>query len=365
VAAGLRDAGFGGGIALVGGEPEPPYERPHLSKGYLMGTVSRDRLSLRPGRQYSDLGIDLELGDRVLDLGLRERTVLLESGKTIGWDLLCICTGSDARKLSGFEDALYLRELPSADRLRALLGRAEAVDIAGAGFIGCEVAAVVRRKGCEVRVHEALAQPMLRVLGPEAGAYIARLHREQGVDLRLEVESPPAADLVAVGSSPRTQLAERAGLAVDHGIVVDELGRTSAEGVFAAGDVTRFFHPLFETRIRVEHFQTAQRQGFAVGRAMAGRAEPYSEVPWFWSDQYDLNLQYVGAGLAWNETVVRGAMGEPPFTVFYRDSGRLMAAAGFNDHHTVARARRVMEARGTVSAQQLADPNFDLRRALP
>ena len=364
VAAGLRDAGFGGGIALVGAEAEAPYERPHLSKGYLMGTVSRDRLSLRPGRQYGELGIDLELGDRVLDLGVRERTVLLESGKTIGWDLLCICTGSDARKLSGFEDALYLRELPSADRLRALLGRAEALDIAGAGFIGCEVAAVARQKGCEVRVHEALAQPLLRVLGPEVGAYIARLHREHGVDLRLEVESPPAADLVAVGSVPRTQLAERAGLAVDRGIVVDELGRTSAEGVFAAGDVTRFFHPLFETRIRVEHFQTAQRQGFIVGRAMAGKDEPYREVPWFWSDQYELNLQYAGAGLPWDETVTRGAMGRPPFTVFYMRSGTLVAAAGFNDHHTVARARRVMEARKMVSAQQLADPNFDLRRVL-
>ena len=360
----MRDAGFGGGIALVGAEPEPPYERPHLSKGYLMGTVSRDRISLRPGRQYSELGIDLELGDGVLDLGIPEKSVLLESGKTIGWDLLCICTGSDARKLSGFEDALYLRELPSADRLRALLGRAEALDIAGAGFIGCEVAAVARQKGCEVRVHEALAQPLLRVLGRDAGAYIARLHRDRGVDLRLDVDSPPAADLVAVGSIPRTQLAERAGLAVDHGIVVDELGRTSAEGVFAAGDVTRFFHPLFETRIRVEHFQTAQRQGFIVGRAMAGRDEPYSEVPWFWSDQYDLNLQYAGAGLPWDETVTRGVVGRLPFTVFYMQSGTLVAAAGFNDHHTVARARRVMEARKTVSAQQLADPNFDLRRVL-
>jgi len=364
VAAGLRDAGYEGGITLVGAERELPYERPHLSKGYLAGTVARDRLRLRPAPQYDELRVDLELGDGVLDLGIPERRVLLASGKTIGWDLLCICTGSDARRLAGFEDALYLRELPAADRLRAMLDRVEALDIAGAGFIGCEVAAVARHKGCEVRVHETLAQPLLRVLGPEVGAYIARLHRERGVDLRLEVGSPPAADLVAVGSVPRTQLAERAGLAVDQGIVVDELGRTSAEGVFAAGDVTRFFHPLFETRIRVEHFQTAQRQGFIVGHAMAGKDEPYREVPWFWSDQYDLNLQYAGAGLPWDETVTRGAMGRLAFTVFYLQSGTLVAAAGFNDHHTVARARRVMEARKMVSAQQLADPNFDLRRVL-
>jgi len=364
VAAGLRDAGFEGGITLIGAEPELPYERPHLSKGYLMGTVPRDRLPLRPAPQYDELEIDLELGDRVLDLGLRERTVLLESGKTIGWDLLCICTGSDARNLSGFEGAVHLRELPSANRLRAMLGRAEALDIAGAGFIGCEVAAVARQKGCAVRVYETLSQPMLRVLGPEAGAYIARLHRGHGVELHLDVDAAPAANLVAVGSAPRTELAQQAGLQVDGGIVVDQVGRTAVDGVFAAGDVTRFFHPLFERRIRVEHFQTAQRQGFAVGRAMAGHSEPYSEVPWFWSDQYDLNLQYVGAGLPWDEAIVRGVMGEPPFTVFQLEAGRLIAAVGFNDHHTVARARRVMEARKPVSAQQLADRNFDLRRAL-
>jgi 3-phenylpropionate/trans-cinnamate dioxygenase ferredoxin reductase subunit len=364
VAAGLRDAGFEGGITLVGAEPDPPYERPHLSKGYLAGSVARDRLPLRPAQQYRQLRIDLELGDRVLDLGLAERRVLLESGKTIGWDILCIATGSGARHLPRFERALYLRELPQADELRARLDAVESLDIAGAGFIGCEVAAVARRKGCDIRVHEVLAQPMLRVLGPEAGAYLARLHREHGVDLRLGVETVPAADLVAVGSVPRTELAERSGLQVDGGIVVDQLGRTSVEGVFAAGDVTRFFHPLFETQIRVEHFQTAQRQGFVVGRAMAGENEPYSEVPWFWSDQYDLNLQYVGAGLPWDDTVVRGVMGEQPFTVFYLRSGALIAAAGFNDHHTVARARRVMEAGRPVSSQQLADPTFDLRRVL-
>jgi len=260
---------------------------------------------------------------------------------------------------------LYLRELPSADRLRALLDRGSRLDIVGAGFIGCEVAAVARQRGREVRVHEALAQPMLRVLGPKAGAYLAHLHREHGVDLQLNVEPLPDANLVAVGSVPRMELAEQAGLTVDRGIVVDRFGRTSAEGVFAAGDVTRFFHPLYETHIRVEHFQTAQRQGYAVGVAMAGNADvPPDEVPWFWSDQYDLNLQYVGAGLPWDETVVRGVVGEPPFTVFYLDSGRLVAAAGFNDYHTVSRARHVMEARKSVSAHQLADPNFDLRRVL-
>jgi NADPH-dependent 2,4-dienoyl-CoA reductase/sulfur reductase-like enzyme len=169
--------------------------------------------------------------------------------------------------------------------------------------------------------------------------------------------------LVGVGSVPRLELAEREGLEVDRGVVVDASGRTSAPGVYAAGDVTRFFSPLFESLVRVEHFQTAQRQGFAVGRVMAGGTEPYDEVPWFWSDQYELNLQYAGAGLAWDETVTRGVFGRPPFTMFYLQSGRLVAAAGVNDHHTVARARHAMQRRANLTPDQLADPSFDLRRA--
>src|SRR5438552_1136418 len=364
VAAGLRDAGFQGQVVLIGGEQDLPYERPHLSKGFLAGKVPSTRLALRPAEQYRELEIDLELGDRVLDLGMPERRVLLESGKTISWDLLCIATGSDARRLPGLERALYLRELPAAETLRSRIEHGLGLDIVGAGFIGCEVAAVARQNACEVRLFEALAQPLLRVLGAEGGGYLADVHRGHGVDLRLDAQPPHDADLVAVGSMPRTKLAERAGLEIDRGIVVDDRGRTSEPGVFAAGDATRFFHPLFETRIRVEHFQTSQRQGFAVGRAMAGQGQPFAEVPWFWSDQYDLNLQYAGAGLPWDEVVVRGRLGRPPFTVFYRRGGELLAAAGVNDHHTVARARRVMEARASVSVPQLADPSFDLRRAL-
>jgi 3-phenylpropionate/trans-cinnamate dioxygenase ferredoxin reductase subunit len=217
-------------------------------------------------------------------------------------------------------------------------------------------------------VFEALAEPLQRVLGPELGGYVAAVHREHGVDLRLG--SAPTPDLeppvvVGVGSSPRTELALAAGIDVDSGILVDELGRTSAPDVFAAGDATRFWSPLFEERIRVEHFQTAQRQGFAVGRAMAGQAAPFEEAPWFWSDQYELNLQYAGAGLAWDETLVRGTFAKPPFSVFYLRRGSMIAVAGINDHHTVARARRVMEARAPVTREQLADPAFDLRRAGP
>ncbi len=367
VAAGLRDAGFADEITLVGAEPEHPYERPHLSKGYLLGTVARERLGLRPAEQYLELGVELRLGERVADLGVERHAAELESGRTISWDLLCVATGSSARRLPGFDDALYLRELPDAVALRGILDRGSAIDVIGAGFIGCEVAAVAVQKGCQVRMYEALEQPLVRVLGSELGAYVAREHRAHGVDLRLHVAPVPktAGPLLAgVGSEPRTELAERAGMDVDRGVVVDEYGHTSAPHVFAAGDVTRFFSPLFETRIRVEHFQTAQRQGFAVGRVMAGAREPYDEVPWFWSDQYELNLQYVGAGLPWDHIVTRGHFAQPPFTVFYLQQGRLVAAAGVNDHHAVARARRVMQARVAVTRDQLADRAFDLRRLI-
>jgi 3-phenylpropionate/trans-cinnamate dioxygenase ferredoxin reductase component len=368
VAAGLRDAGFDGEIVLVGAEPVAPYERPHLSKGYLQGTVSTDRLPLRPREQYRDLQVDLLLGETVVNIGLDPRTAVLESGRAVRWDRLCIATGSDARRLPSVPEAIYLRQLPQAEHLRGLIQRGERLDIVGAGFIGCEVAAVAVAKGCDVHLHEALEQPLVRVLGTELGGFLAHVHREHGVALALDVESLSDLSgtvLAAVGSEPRVALAEAAGLDVDRGIVVDELGQTSAPDVFAAGDVTRFYSPLYETQIRVEHFQTAQRQGFAVGRAMAGATEPYSEVPWFWSDQYDLNLQYAGAGLPWDETVTRGELGKPPFAVFYLRAGELIAAAGVNDHHTVARARHAMQARARITRRQLEDPGFDLRRALP
>ena len=352
---------------LVGAEPELPYERPHLSKGYLLGTVPRERLGLRPAQQYRDLGLELRLGERVTSLGLEQHTVELESGSGISWDLLCIATGSSARRLPGFDAGLYLRELPDADLLRSELDRRGHINVIGAGFIGCEVAAAARQWGCAVDVYESLAQPLVRVLGPDLGAFLAGVHRSHGVELHLGSETLPALSapvVVGVGSVPRTELAERAGLAVEQGILVDELGRTDAPGVFAAGDLTRFWSPLYEARIRVEHFQTAQRQGFAVGRAMAGAEDTYSEVPWFWSDQYDINLQYAGAGLAWDQIVARGEVGKAPFTVFYLRDGGLVAAAGVNDHHTVARARRAMEARAAITLEQLADPGFDLRRVL-
>ena len=356
VAAGLRDGDFAGEITLIGAEAVRPYERPHLSKGYLLGTVPREKLWLRPATDYGALDVELKLGRRVVDAGVEDHRLLLDDGETVAWDVLCVATGSSAR---GADSAFTLRELDDADRLLSRLEAGGPIRILGAGFIGCEVAAVAAARNAQVEVFEAGAQPLLRVLGPEVGGYLAGVHRARGVRLHLGATTEQA-DLVAVGSVPRVMK----GLEEDGGIVVDAFGRTSGPGVFAAGDVTRFFHPLYETRIRFEHFQTAQRQCFAVGRTMAGAPTAYTEVPWFWSDQYDLNIQYAGAGLPWEEIAVRGELGTPPFTVFYLAGGAPVAVAGVNDHHTVARARHVMEARRQVTKAQLEDPGFDLRRAL-
>ncbi len=237
--------------------------------------MARNRLPLRPAGQYHELGVELMLGRRVTDLGLERRAVELEGGATIAWDRLCIATGSDARRLPGFEDALYLRELPQAERLRDLIERREPLDIVGAGFIGCEVAAAAVQRGCRVRVYEALEQPLVRVLGSDLGAYVAGVHREHGVELHTDVTAIPRADLVAVGSVPRTH----PGLQLDGGIVVDGLGRTSVPDVYAAGDVT-CAAPGVRGRARDGRRDIAIRRGAVV---LVGSVRPEHPVRRCWT----------------------------------------------------------------------------------
>jgi 3-phenylpropionate/trans-cinnamate dioxygenase ferredoxin reductase subunit len=359
---GMRLAGFRGRVTVVGRETHPPYQRPPLSKRYLLGELSREELLLPP------VEAELRLGEEVTEVEVGEHAVRLASGEPIPYRRLLIATGARPRRLPGDERALHLREITQADRLRGLLAAGTPLQVVGAGFIGCEVAAAARAQGVPVAVLEALSQPLLRVLGPELGAWLAGVHREQGVELHTnQTRLPPLgpSTLVAIGSQPNVELAEAAGLACDGGILVDELGRTSAPDVFAAGDCARFWSPTLEAAVRVEHFQTALRHGEAVGAVIAGRGRPFEEVPWFWSDQYAINLQYVGAGLPWDETVVRGRFGTPPFTVFFLQEGHLRAAAGVDDGRTVSRARRLLAAKlelaGGPLGRLLADPGVDLR----
>jgi 3-phenylpropionate/trans-cinnamate dioxygenase ferredoxin reductase subunit len=355
---GLRQAGFTGEVVLVGREPHPPYERPPLSKRYLLGELERPDLLLPPpsARLLSE--------QEVVELEPDRHRVRLGSGEVLEYGQLLLATGARPRCLEG-QDGLCLRTLEDATRLRELLEAGRPLEVVGAGFVGCEVAAAWRRRELEVRVYEALAQPLLRVLGPELGAWMAAVHREHGVELRLGVAELPRLGpwvLVAVGSLPNQELAQAAGIPCREGVLCDQFGRTAAPDVFAAGDCARFWSPLFGSEVRIEHFQTAVRHGTAVGRAMAGDLRPFAEAPWFWSDQYDLNLQYVGAALEWEEQVVRGVIGHPPFTVFFLAGGRLRAAVGVNDGRTVAQARRLLEAGVEVPPHLLADRSADLRR---
>jgi len=304
--------------------------------------------------QYAQAGIELRLGAQA-ELDGDARVVRLADGAVLPFDVALLATGVAARRLPAAPDALYLRRLEDAAALRAAVDGGR-LTILGAGFIGCEVAASARALGWEVVLQEAAEAPLLRVVGARVGGWLAGIHRAHGVDLRLGASELPAERplLVAIGTEPR-----ELGL-----FQVDELGRTSAEGVFAAGDCAEWFSPSYGRHVRVEHFQTAWRHGAAVGRAMAGAGEPFAEAPWFWSDQYDLNLQYAGAGVPWDEEVVRGSFGEPPFTVFQLDGGELVGALGVNDARTISRVRRVLEARARVSRSELEDPSFDLRTSL-
>jgi 3-phenylpropionate/trans-cinnamate dioxygenase ferredoxin reductase component len=359
---GLRQAGFTGEVVLIGREAHPPYERPYLSKRYLLHEVPRPQVFLPP------LDAELRLGEEVVELEPDRHAVRLAGGGRLEYRALLIATGARPRLLPGHEDGVYLRELDQADRLRAALDRGEPLEVVGAGFIGCEVAAVARLRGLPVTVFEALDQPLHRVLGPELGAWLGEVHRERGVDLHTGVRELPSLGpgaLIGIGTEPNVELAAAAGIRCERGIVVDELGRTDAPDVYATGDCARFWSPLFEAHVRVEHYQTAHRHGTATGRAACGEGRPFAEAPWFWSDQYELNLQYVGAGLPWDRAVVRGRLAQAPFTTFFLREDRLVGALGVDDGRTISRVRRLLEAHADVTPDQLADPALDLKRLLP
>ncbi len=359
---GLRRAGFDGRVVMVGREPHPPYQRPPLSKRYLVGDLPRSAIF------FPTPDAELRLGVEVVEIDPDRHHVRLDTDEQLTYGRLLLAPGARPRRLAGYEDRHHLRELDDADRLRALLEAGVKLHIVGAGFIGCEVAAGARARGLEVVVYESLEQPLVRVLGAEVGAWLAEVHRSHGVDLRTGLSALPPLPpetLVAVGAEPNQELAAAAGIDCRNGILVDELSRTNLPDVYAAGDGTRFWSPLYEAAIRVEHFQTAIRHGEATGRSIAGQGRPFAEAPWFWSDQYDLNLQYVGGALPWDATLVRGRMGEPPFTVLYLREGRLVAAAGVNDARTIGQLRRLIEARVEVDPEQLADPAIDLKGLAP
>ncbi|MFI0353594.1 NAD(P)/FAD-dependent oxidoreductase [Actinomadura sp. 9N407] len=378
----LRRRGFEGRVTLFGEEPDAPYQRPPLSKDYLTGEQDRDELCLLTPAWCEKNSIDLRLGTRVIAIRAADRAVELADGTAETAGAVLIATGGRPRRLPGVtgERVRYLRTLADADRLRAELRPGARVIVIGAGFIGSEIASTARGLGAEVTVVEQAAQPLGAVLGELIGDTLAALHRAAGVDLRTgeKVESyretPDAAvvttsagttiegDIVVVGAGmvPNAEPATGIELADGGGIAVDEYCRTSQEGVYAAGDVTSFHHPLFDRRIRAEHFDNANAQGMAAAKNILGKPTAHALSPWFWSDQFDLNLQYTGYAGDADRLVVRGRIEDFDFVAFYLAGGVLRGAFGMERGGDVAVARELVAARLTPDPDVLRDEDADL-----
>ncbi|MEX0873717.1 MAG: FAD-dependent oxidoreductase [Actinomycetota bacterium] len=386
-AEGMRKAGFDGRIVLVGEEPDRPYFRPPLSKDVLRSESEPDSVFVHPEQWYSEHNVELRLGMRATAVDL-SGSVTLSTGETVDFDRCLLATGGRPRTLdvpgSDLEGIHYLRTLRDATVLAEALQRKPRVLVVGAGFIGAEVAASAIQVGCEVTVIEIFEVPLQRVLGEDLGGVYAQIHRDHGVDLRLgdvverfegtdRVEAVVGstgtsypADLVVIGVGivPNVELAMEAGIECDNGIGVDENCRTSAPNVFAAGDVANWPDVYSGGRIRVEHFQNAQNQGAAAGRSMAGDHTPFRDVPWFWSDQYDVNLQMLGHPSSAAERIIRGSLEARDFTAIYRRGGKIVAAVALNRGRDISAIRRMVERGIQVDPKQLADEDVSLKSLL-
>ena len=352
-AAALRDGGFDGEVQLIGAEPQMPYNRPPLSKGYLRGQDRFEDQLVNPAAFYKEKGITLRLGTRATAIDPRRKVVALEPGEEVPYDRLLVATGGRNRALQtpggDLPGVFQLRTVEDCDRIRAAARPGRRAVVVGLGFIGSEVAASLRQMGVEVTAVEHNPVPLARVLGPEVGAVLADIHREKGVELVLEdavaafegggrVERVRtkkgrvlAGDLVVagIGIVPDTELLAAAGAAVDNGVLVDEHCRTSLPDVYAAGDVANHLHPLFG-RLRVEHWNNGYQQGRAAARAMLGDARPYDYLHTFWSDQYEHVIEYVGFAAAWDRIVFRGEPASRKFLGFYLKDGVVRAAVGLD-----------------------------------
>ncbi|HEX5265769.1 MAG TPA: FAD-dependent oxidoreductase, partial [Acidimicrobiales bacterium] len=329
----LRKEGFDGGVVLVGEETFRPYERPPLSKDLLRGDVGPEKAYVHDESFYADNGIDLRLSCRVESIDVGARRVGLAGGEQVPYDSLLLATGAAPRRVSvpgaDLAGVHYLRTLADSESLAAAVRSAGRVAVIGAGWIGSEVAASARQMGAEVSMIEAAPVPLVRVLGPELGAFYRDVHADHGVDLHVgvglqelrgsgSVEEVVLADgtviaadvvVVGVGVTPRVELAEAAGLELDNGVVTDQFLAASVPGVYAAGDVASAWHPVLERRVRLEHWSSALNQGPVAARNILGRSTPYEKLPYFFSDQYDVGMEYTGLAMDWDEVVFRGDVG--------------------------------------------------------
>jgi 3-phenylpropionate/trans-cinnamate dioxygenase ferredoxin reductase subunit len=388
-AATLRDEGFEGRVVLIGAEPQLPYDRPPLSKAYLRGGTPFEKTLLRPPEFYRERQIETRLGTTVTRIDAEKRRLELDGGDSLEYDSVLVATGGRNRRfpipgldLPGVYD---LRTVADADRIRQAIARGGRAVVVGMGFIGAEVAGSLRECGLEVTAIEPFATPLFRALGEEIGRVIEGLHRDHGVELILgdavaafegrgrvervvtrsgrRVECDFA--VFGLGIEPATDVVAGTGVRLDNGIVVDDLCRSSVPSIFAAGDVANHYHPVCARHMRVEHWQNGIKQGAAAARSMLGRGQPYEEIHWFWSDQYDANIQYAGFHAPWDRVVVRGDLAARKFLAFYLTDGRVESVVAINQGRDLRRAFPLIKARVAVDPARLADPAVDLRTLGP
>ena len=378
----LREEGFDGRVVLVGAEAERPYERPPLSKDYLRGEADAKPYVHEEGF-YEESEIELRTSTRVESIDPSAAAIVLEGGERIGYERLLLATGAEPRRLgisgADLDGVMYLRTIADSEAIQARIDAGGKLVTVGSGWIGSEVAASARQKGCEVTVVERGSLPLERVLGPELGAIYRDIHTDHGVEFVSEatleafegdgkVEAVRVdgrrieADfvVVGVGVAPRTGLAEAAGIAVENGVLTSDRLETSAPGVFAAGGVANQEHPLFGRRIRIEHWANALNQGPAAARNMLGRDEPYGTVPYFFSDQYDVGMEYAGYATDWDEVVFRGDPKEREFIAFWVKEGRVLAGMNVNVWEVTDQIQELVRGAARVDRDRLADPDVPL-----
>jgi 3-phenylpropionate/trans-cinnamate dioxygenase ferredoxin reductase component len=380
----LREEGFDGRVVLVGAEDERPYERPPLTKEYLRGEVGREKVYVHDEGFYGEHDIELRLGRTAVSLDTSSSEVELDDGKRLRYDRLLIATGAEPRRLSipggELDGVLYLRSVQDSDTLRERMDKGGAVVVVGAGWIGAEVAASARQRGLDVTVLDPLTVPLERVMGAEVGAIYRDIHSDHGTQMLMgtgveafegdkaveRVRTSDARELecdfvvVGVGVQPRIGLAVQAGIEVDNGVLVDEHLRTGVPGVFAAGDVANAHHPFYGERIRVEHWANALNQGPAVARNMLGRESAYERLPYFFSDQYDVGMEYTGFARDWDRVVFRGDPATREFIAFWVADDRVLAGMNMNVWDVTDPIKRLIGDRVTVDDRRLGDLDVPL-----
>ena len=380
----LRTQGYDGRIILVGSEPERPYERPPLTKDYLRGESEREKTYVHEEGFYAEHDIELETGATVSAIDPGASRVTLEDGRDLSFDRLLLATGAEPRRIpvsgADLDGVHYLRTLADCDALRERLGRGGHVLVVGAGWIGSEFAASARQGGLDVTIVDPLALPNERIFGREIGSFYRDVHAQHGIELalgegveafegdgaiaRVRTSAGRVIDcdfaVVGIGVMPRVELAQAAGLKVDNGIVVDANLQTSAPNVFAAGDVASAWHPVYAERIRLEHWANALNQGPAAARAMLGDPVSYDDIPYFFSDQYDVGMEYAGYAPAWDEVVFRGDRGAGEFVAFWLREGRVVAGMNVNVWDINEHVQALIRSRARVDANALRDSDTPL-----